>query len=103
MSITFNILSDTEITPCQLATLAREHLIDWNDIAPELGINPAQIFAIQQIPNFNGQKREALNTWKRNKGNGATFRAFITAADSIGNTDLVHRVKKWLEQLQGIY
>ena len=92
-----------EVTHRQLATLARVHLIDWKAIAPYLEITPQQIFAIQQDPNFENQKREALNTWKHNKGKKATFRAFITAAETIGNADLVHNVKKWLEQPQGTY
>lgn len=92
-----------EVTHRQLATLARDHLIDWKEIAPELEINPGQIFAIKQNPNYDEQKREALNMWKRNKGKKATFRAFITAAESVGNTNLAESVKKWLKQLQGTY
>ena len=87
----------------QLATLAKDHLMDWEEIAPKLGINPQQIFSIKKtyMNEYDAQKRDALNTWKRNKGNEATFGAFITAAESVGNTVLVDSVKAWLDQLQG--
>ena len=95
-------LADEVVNHDQLATLAKDHLINWEEIAPKLGINPQQIFAIKKTHNeYDDQKREALNTWKRNKGNGATFHAFITAAKSVGNTVLVHSVETWLDQLQG--
>ena len=95
-------LADTVVNHDQLATLARDHLIDWEAIAPKLGITPQQIHSIKKTNNeYDDQKREALNTWKKNKGNGATFRVFITAAKSIGNTNLADSVKTWLDKLQG--
>ena len=94
--------ADMVVNHDQLATLAKDHLMDWEEIAPKLGINPQEIFAIKKTHSeYKDQKRDALNTWKRNKGNGATFGAFITAAESVGNTVLVDSVKKWLDQLKG--
>ena len=47
---------------------------------------------------YADQKREALHTWKRNKGNGATYDSFITAAKSISNMQLVDNVRDLLKK-----
>ena len=39
------------------------------------------------------QKKELVEVWRKEMGNGATYRAFIAAAEKEGMKDLAHRVK----------
>ena len=53
-----------------------------------------EIAISQSYPSdYHLQKRECLEVWSDMKGTGATYRAFITAAEEAHDRDLAHRVK----------
>ena len=89
---------DTPITDQDIATIARDYLVRWEELAPHLGLTAPQEHSIRQtFREYEDQKREALRTWKRNKGNGATYCAFITAAETISNRQLADNVRALLQ------
>ena len=89
---------DTPITDQDIATIVRDYLVRWEELAPRLGLTIPQEQCIQQtFREYEDQKREALRTWKRNKGNGATYRTFITAAETTSNMQLADNVRALLK------
>ena len=89
---------DTPITDVDIATIARDYLVRWEELAQHLGLTAAQEHSIRQtFWEYGNQKREALRRWKRNKGNGATYRTFITAAETISNMQLADNVRALLK------
>ena len=92
------------ITDEQLAKIAREFLIRWEDLSPSLGLTRLQQESIRSTyPNYDDQKRVSLYIWKRNKGNEATFGAFITAAESIDNIELADSVRGLMKPIPGMH
>ena len=49
------------------------------------------------------QKRAVPRRWKHNKGNRATYDAFIAAAEGISNMELADGVRDLMKELQGMY
>ena len=92
------------ITYEQLAKIAREFLIRWEDLSPSLGLTrPEQESIRSTYPNYDDQKRESLYTWKSKKGNEATFGAFITAAEAISNIELADSVRGLMKPIPGMH
>ena len=92
-------LLDTPITDQDIATIARDYLVRWEELSPHLELTASQEYSIRRtFKEYEDQKREALRTWKRNKGNGATYNSFITAAEAIFNMQLADNVKALLEK-----
>ena len=89
---------DTPISDQDIATIIRDYLVRWEELAPHLGLTASQEHSIRQtFREYEDQKREALRTWKRNKGNGATYCTFITAAETISNMQLADNVRALLQ------
>ena len=79
-------LLNTPITDQDIATIARDYLVRWEELSPHLEVTVPQENEIRNtFREYADQKREVLRTWKRNKGNGATYDSFITAAETISN------------------
>ena len=95
-------LLNTPITDHNIATIARDYLVNWEELAPHLELTAPQEQSIRKdFREYELQKREALRMWKRNKGNGATYHTFITVAENISNMQLADNVRALLEkQLQ---
>ena len=95
-------LLDTPITDQDIATIARDYLVRWEELSPHLELTVPQENEIRRtFREYADQKREVLRTWKRNKGNGATYDSFITAAEAISNMQLADNVRALLKkQLQ---
>ena len=76
--------------------------MSWKELSPHLELTVQQEHCIHEtFKRYEDQKREALRTWKRNKGSGATYGAFIIAAETTSNMQLADNVKALLkEQLQ---
>ena len=71
----------------------------WEELSPHLKLTVQQEHSIRQtFKDYEDQKREALHTWKRNKGNGATYDSFITAAETISNVQLADNVRALLKE-----
>ena len=88
----------------QLAKISRELLTNWEELSPSLGLTGPQEESIRMTySNYETQKQEALYKWKRNKGNEATFGAFIAAAQGISNMQLADNVRRLMNQLQGMH
>ena len=87
-----------------LAKIARELIIKWEELTPSLGLTQQDEVNIREtFRDYANQKREALYTWKRNKGDGATYGALIAAAEGISNQQLEDGVRKLMKELQGMY
>ena len=92
------------ITDEQLAKVAREFLMKWEELSPSLGLTRPQEESIRRTyRDYEDQKREALHMWKRNKGNEATFGAFITAAEGIFNMELADSVRGFMKTIPGMH
>ena len=88
----------------QLATIARKYLIKWEELTPSLGLTRQDEVNIRATyRDYADQKCEALYTWKCNKGDGATYDAFIAAAEGISNMELADGVRDVMKELQGMY
>ena len=91
------------ITDEQLAKVAREFLMKWEELSPSLGLTRLQEESIRRTyRDYENQKREALYMWKRNKGNEATFGAFITGAEGISNMELADSVRGFMKTIPGM-
>ena len=89
---------DTPITDQDIATIARDYLRSWEELTPHLELTVPQENEIRRtFREYADQKREALRMWKRNKGNGATYDSFITAAETISNMQLADNVRALLK------
>ena len=90
---------DTPITDQDIAIIARDYLVSWEEISPHLELTVQQEHSIQKTYRiYEDQKREVLRTWKRSKGNGATYDSFITAAETISNKLLAGSVRALLKK-----
>ena len=91
-------LLGTPVTDQDIATIARDYLVRWEELAPHLELTVQQDQSIRKtFQEYEDQKREVLRTWKRNKGNGATYHSFITAAETISNMQLADNVRALLQ------
>ena len=86
---------DDVISRKVLAVIARDYVKHWKMLGPFLDLSRQQEIAITETypNNYHLQKRECLEVWSDMKGTGATYRAFITAAEEARDRDLAHRVK----------
>ena len=92
------ILSDIHIDE-----IASNYLTDWQKLRPYLGLNRPQEQQIRRsFPgDYKEQKREFLDVWKQEKGNEATYRAFIKAAQDARNKLLADNVEAMLPKPKG--
>ena len=87
------------VTDQDIATIARDYLVSWEELAPHLGLTVQQEKSVRKtFCEYEDQKREVLRTWKRNKGNGATYHILITAAETISNMQLADDVRALLKE-----
>ena len=86
---------DDVISRKVLAVIARDYVKHWKTLGPFLDLSRQQEIAITETypNNYHLQKWECLEVWSDMKGTGATYRAFITAAEEARDHDLAHRVK----------
>ena len=71
----------------------------WEELSPHLELTVTQQHSIRRsFQEYEDQKREALYTWMSNKGNGATYSSFITAAETISNVQLADNVRALLQK-----
>ena len=81
------------ISDRDLAVIARDHLTNWESLAPFLGLNRAKEGEIARAGDYARQKRECLQVWKEMKGAEATYQALITAAEAAKNRLLAGAVE----------
>ena len=93
-----------ELSDRDLATLARDHLSNWESLRPYLGLNHAQKEEIRRscLGDYGRQKQECLEVWKETKGNKATYQALITAAKEAKEQTLADGVRALLISGQNI-
>ena len=90
-------LLDAQITNQDIATIARDYLVSWEEISSHLELTDPQQYSIQKtFRRYEDQKREALLMWKRNRGSKATYSAFIAAAETLSNIRLADDVRSML-------
>ena len=76
----------------------------WEEISPSLGLTQQQEESIRRTyRDYEDQKRESLRMWKRNKGDEATFGAFITAAEGIFDMELADSVRGFMKTIPGMH
>jgi hypothetical protein len=83
-----------------LAVIARDHLTDWENLQPFLGLSRAQKKEIaRSYPGDYGlQKQECLEVWKEKIGREATYRALISAAEEARDQQLADNIRDMLEK-----
>ena len=83
------------ISDRDLAVIARNHLTDWESLAPFLGLSIVQKEEIaKSYPGDYGmQKEKCLQVWKEMKGEEVTYQALISAAEEAKNQLLADNVK----------
>ena len=83
-----------------LAAIAKNHITHWEPLGPFLDLTRQQEMEIAQkySSNYELQKRECLEVWKEVKGNGATYRALISAAEEADDHRLVDCVRSLLDK-----
>ena len=87
-----------------LDKIAREYLTQWEALSSSLGLTVVEEEDIRRThKEYADQKRAVLRRWKHNKGNGATYGAFIAAAEGISNMELADGVRDLMKELQGMY
>ena len=102
------VVSDEDV-----ATIARDLLIDWEALRPYLGLNRQQEVEIRQsyTGKYGKQKQECLEQWKELKGKKATYGELIKAAEKAKDQQLADRVGDMLlrelesqeiEEIEGI-
>ena len=90
------------ICDTDLATIARDHVTDWDSLAPYLELSRPQREEIRRSnpADYRMQKRECLEVWKEMKGNEATFCALIKAAENAKVQNLADGVRTMLKLQQ---
>ena len=89
-------LLDTPVSAQDVATITK-YLTKWEDLSPFLDLTQQdQTNICNTYRDYNYQKRQALRKWREIKGDAATYRALITAAEEIPNLELVDKVKAML-------
>ena len=93
-----------EVSDRDLATIARDHLSNWESLRPYLGLNHALKEEIRRScpGDYGRQKQECLEVWKEMKGNEATYQALITAAEEAKEQTLADGVRAMLTNRQYI-
>ena len=91
---------DVEVSDKDLATIARDHLTDWEALRPflELSRSKAKEILKSFSNNYGKQKLECLEEWKEMKGHEATYYALINAAEDARLQSLADNVKKMLKK-----
>ena len=93
-------LLDAPVSDLDVVTIATR-LTRWEELSAFLGLTHQDESDIRHTyPYYSDQKREALRKWRKIKGKAATFRAFIAAATSISDIELVDSVKDMLRASQ---
>ena len=95
---------EDEVSDKDLATIARDHLSNWESLRPYLELSHAQKEEIRRScpGDYGKQKQECLEVWKQTKGNEATYRALIIAAEDAMQQTLANGVSTLLTSRQYI-
>ena len=89
------VVSDKDV-----ATIARDHLTDWESLRPYLGLSYTQEVEINKTHrDYKKQKQECLQEWKELKGKEATYGAFIIAAEEAKRQQLADAVRGMLTNI----
>ena len=90
---------DDVISRKSLAEIAKK-ITSWKALGPYLDLSRPQEEEIVQKyrENYGMQKRECLEVWKVMKGEGATYRALISAVEEAGDRQLADCVRSLLEK-----
>ena len=82
--------------------MAKGLLTRWESLRPFLDLSPQDREDICKAYERDqaGQRRECLEMWKERKGEKATFRALITAAENARLQNLADGVTNMLEEEQ---
>ena len=94
-------LLETLVSDVDVATIAAEYLLKWEELSPFLGLTPQHEIEVRNDFKVYHQKRQVLLKWRMIKGNGVTYRAFISAATAASNKELVDNVKAMLKTRTG--
>lgn len=95
-------LLDTRVSDVDVATIAKKYLTRWEELSPFLGLTQQHEIEVRtDFKGYSEQKRQALLKWRMIKGKEATYRAFIFAATSVSNKELVDNVKDMLQTRTG--
>ena len=91
---------DDVISRRYLAAIAWNHITHWEPLGPFLDLTRQQKVEIAQKyrGNYGLQKRECLEVWKEVTGDGATYRALISAAEEAQDKQLADNIRNIIQQ-----
>ena len=84
---------DSTISDRHIAKIAKDFIRNWEELAPCLGLLPAQENEIKKDGRYGDQKREALRIWKKQNGRNATYRALTVVAKEASNVELAENIE----------
>ena len=71
-------------------------MVSWEDMAGLLGLDRAKKREIEHIKIYREQKKECVEEWREQRGEKATYSAFIEAAREAELNGLADKVKTML-------
>ena len=93
---------DEEVSDRDLAIIARKYLTDWVSLRSFLGLTRRHEKEISKScpSDYGAQKWECLEMWKEMKGEKATYRALILAAEDAKLQELADKIRELLMKRQ---
>ena len=89
-----------EISDRDMAVIARDHLVDWENLHSFLGLSRVQKREIANSypTDYRKQKQKCLEIWREVNGAEATYAALISAAEEAKDKDLADSVRSLLKK-----
>lgn len=86
------MMSEEEVTDRRLSEIALV-IVDWEGLAPYLGLTEPEIVEIKQDNNtYKKQKIGSLRVWREKYGDRATYQSLIKAARDSRNAKLAYEI-----------
>ena len=92
-----NEILDSQISDIDIDEISNKYLTKWKRLLSVLGLTRVHEESIC-TGNVDGQRRELLYTWKELKGDSATYRSLIDAAEKVQNKNLADNIRRLLSK-----
>ena len=90
---------DRKVTERETSIIADEYLRKWEDLYPHLELQSSTDVVIRRSQqDYRDQKRACLLEWKTQRGDGATYRVLIEAAEKARNRLLADNLRSMLQK-----
>ena len=92
-----NEILDSQISDIDIDEISNKYLTNWKRLRSVLGLTRAHEESIC-TRNLEGQRREFLYKWNELKGDSATYRSLINAAETVQNKNLADNIRRLLSK-----